>query len=52
MLIITLCNFRVQFGKYLFEKFARFFSDLVHNIVKAAIKATTATPEFVGEAAL
>ncbi len=52
MLSLVLCNFRVPFGKLFPEKFAKFFSALAQNIVKAVITATIATPKFGGEAAL
>jgi len=52
MLSLVLCNFLMQFGKLFFEKFANFFSVLAHNVVNVVITATTATPKFVGEAAL
>lgn len=52
MSLVSLCNFSVQFGKYLFEKFAKFFSVSVRNIVSVAITATTAIYKIGGEAAL
>lgn len=52
MLVLVLCNFRLHFGKLFFDKFAKFFSVSVRNIVSVAITATTATYKFGGEAAL
>ena len=52
MLLLSLCNFSVPFGKYLLKKFAKFFSVLARNTVKVVITAATATPKFVGEVAL
>ncbi len=49
MFILTLCNFRVPFGKLFLKKFAKFFRELAQNMANVTI---TATDKFGGEVAL